>query len=60
MGVELARAMMLLATVALVEEFEFELFKTNISDVEFQHDYQVALPRLDSHGVRVMVAIRRE
>ena len=32
-----------------------ELFETNLSDVEFRHDYQVAYPKLDSKGVRVVV-----
>jgi hypothetical protein len=32
-----------------------ELFEPDISDVEFQHDYQVAYPKLDFKGVRASV-----
>lgn len=35
--------------------FEFELYETDISDVEFAHDFFLPFPKLDSKGVRVFV-----
>jgi hypothetical protein len=32
------------------------LWQTDKSEVEFVHDYQVSMPRLDSKGVRIMAA----
>jgi len=54
LGIELARAELYLVTAALVKEFDFRLWQTDESDVAFMHDYQVAMPKLDSKGVRVM------
>ena len=41
--------------VAALARWEMELWETGDEDVAFRHDYQVATPRLDSKGVRVMV-----
>lgn len=53
-GINLAHAELFLA-IAAVTRYEMELFETDISDVEFQHDYHVAYPKLDSKGVRAIV-----
>ncbi len=39
----------------IVRNFELELFETTYQDVEIVHDFFVAMPRLDSKGVRVKV-----
>lgn len=54
LGIELARAELYLVTAALVRSFQMTLWQTDESDVAFIHDYQVAMPRLDSKGVRIM------
>lgn len=53
-GINLAHAELFLA-VAAVTRYDLDLFETDCSDVEFQHDYQVAYPKLDSKGVRALV-----
>lgn len=53
-GINLAHAELFLA-IAAMARYDLELFETDISDVEFQHDYQVAYPKLDSKGVRALV-----
>ncbi|TGO48154.1 hypothetical protein BCON_0249g00020 [Botryotinia convoluta] len=53
-GIELARAELYLVTAALVTRFDMKLYETDDSDVAFMYDYQVAMPKLDSKGVRVM------
>ncbi len=53
-GINLAHVELFLA-IAAVARYDLELFETDISDVEFQHDYHVAYPRLDSKGVRAVV-----
>lgn len=53
-GINLAHAELFLA-IAAVARYDMKLFMTDISDVEFQHDYQVAYPKLDSEGVRAVV-----
>ena len=40
---------------ALFRKFDFELYQTHISDIEFAHDFFAPSPRLDSKGVRVKV-----
>ena len=53
-GVNLAHAEMFLGVAALAR-WDMALWETDHEDVEFRHDYQVATPKLDSKGVRVMV-----
>ena len=53
-GINLAHAELFLA-IAAVARYDMDLFETDISDVEFQHDYHVAYPKLDSTGVKVVV-----
>lgn len=55
LGIELARAELYLVTATLVRRLEMSLWDTDATDVEFVHDYQVAMPKLDSKGVRVLV-----
>jgi cytochrome P450 len=54
LGIELARAELYLVTAALARGFEMKLWQTDESDVAFLHDYHVAMPKLDSKGVRIM------
>ena len=53
-GVNLAHAELFQAVAALAR-WDLELWETDDADVEFKHDYQVATPKLDSKGVRVLV-----
>ncbi len=53
-GINLAHAELYL-TIAAVAQFDMELFETDDSDVVFQHDYQVAHPKLNSEGIRATV-----
>ncbi len=53
-GMNLALAEMFLA-VAAVARYDMDLFETDLSDIQFQHDYHVAYPRLGSQGVRATV-----
>ena len=57
LGLELARAELYLVTAALVKSFHMKLWDTVESDVTFLHDYQVAMPVLDSKGVRVTASV---
>jgi cytochrome P450 len=52
-GIELARAELYLVVAALVKGFEMTLWETDESDVAFVHDYQVAMAKLDSKGVKI-------
>lgn len=51
LGIELARAEMYLVTVALVQGFDMNLWKTEASDVAFVHDYHVSMPSLEFKGL---------
>lgn len=53
-GINLAHAELFLV-IAAVARYELELFETDESDVEFQHDYQIAYPKLNTKGVRALV-----
>lgn len=57
-GINLANAEMSLALTAIAN-YDLELYETDVEDVEFRFDYQVAQPRLDSLGVRASVIGRR-
>lgn len=39
----------------LFRRFKFELYETDISDVEVAHDFMVPQPKLDTKGMRVKV-----
>ena len=51
----LAHAELYMAMAAVFRNFEFELYQTDLSDVELAHDFFLPSPRLDSKGVRVKV-----
>ena len=53
-GINLAHAELFLV-IAAVARYELKLFETDRSDVDFQHDYHVAYPKLDSKGIRAIV-----
>ena len=53
-GVNLAHMEICLAIAALAR-YDLELFETDVSDVEFRHEYMTFQPKLDSKGVRAMV-----
>ena len=57
LGMNLANAELLLC-ISQVAGYDMELFETGLEDVEFRHDFQVAHPRLDSKGIRVVVLKR--
>ena len=44
-----------LAAVFAPGRFRFELFETDISDVETKHDFMNTSPKLDSKGIRVTI-----
>ena len=53
-GINLAHAELFLA-LASAAKYNMRFFETDISDVEFRHDYHVAYPKLDSKGIRALV-----
>jgi hypothetical protein len=59
LGINLAHAELYIA-IAAVSKWNMELYETDESDVAFQHDYQIAQPKLDSCGVRAMVKVNHE
>ena len=54
LGIDLARAELYLVTSALVRQFDMALYETGVDDIAFLHDYQTAMGKLDSLGVRVV------
>lgn len=56
-GMQLAYCELYLIMAALYApgRFGFELFETDRSDVEIEHDFFNAFHRLDSRGIRVVV-----
>ena len=57
LGMQLAYCELYLIMAALYApgRFDFELFETDITDVEIEHDFFNAFHRLDSKGIRVLV-----
>lgn len=55
LGMELANAEVFLTLAAVLRGYDMALFETAEEDVEFRHDFQVAHPKLDSKGLRVVV-----
>ena len=51
----LAYAELYIGIATLVTRFDFELYETSIEDVEYQHDWTLPYPKLDSKLVRVLV-----
>lgn len=58
LGIELANAELCLVIAALVRSFEMTLHETDARDVSFEHDYQIAMPKIGSKGVRITVRFR--
>ena len=54
LGINVANAGMCLVLSSFVEH-NMSLYETDLSDVAFKHDYQIAHPKLDSLGIRVRV-----
>ena len=54
LGINLAHAELYLV-IAAVAWYDMKLYKTDESDVKFQHDYQIAHPKLDSQGIRTLI-----
>ena len=54
LGINVANAILCLA-IATVTRYDMNLYKTDETDVRFQHDYQISHPRLDSKGVRAIL-----
>ncbi|QDS72870.1 hypothetical protein FKW77_007434 [Venturia effusa] len=55
LGLNLAKAELFLFIATVFSSFEFELFETDISDVEMLHAYLVPYPKWDSKGIRMKV-----
>ncbi|EXJ70972.1 uncharacterized protein A1O5_05965 [Cladophialophora psammophila CBS 110553] len=55
LGINLAHAELYMTLAAVFRNFRFELYDTDITDVELAHDFFLPSPRLDSNGVRVKV-----
>ena len=53
-GINLAHAELFLA-IAAMTRYDMKLFETDISDVQFEHDYHVGFPKLGSKGIRAKV-----
>ena len=51
----LAYAEMFTALAMVLARFKFELFETDVSDVELEHAYMMPIPKWSSKGVRVKV-----
>ena len=51
----MAYAELYLAIASLMRRLEFELFKTDRSDIDFHVDWLTPHAKLDSKGVRVLV-----
>jgi hypothetical protein len=49
----LAYTELYLALATVFRHFEFELYDTDVSDIELAHDSFLSSPKLDSKGVRV-------
>ena len=51
----LAYAELYLCLAALFRRFTFELYDSDVSDIELKHDFFLPSPKLDSKGLRVKV-----
>jgi hypothetical protein len=51
----LAQAELYITLATVFSRFTFELYETDVSDVEMAHGYLVPYPKWDSKGVRVKV-----
>ena len=60
LGINLAYAELYMTLAAVFRRFELQLFETTQADVEVVHDFVMGVVRLDSKGVRVVVARKRD
>lgn len=51
----MAYAELYLTTAAIFRRFEMKLFDTTIRDLEIAHDFFIAVPELDSKGIRAVI-----
>lgn len=51
----LANAELYMTLAGVFRSFKFDLYQTDISDVELAHDFFLPHPKMDSKGVRVKV-----
>jgi hypothetical protein len=51
----LAHAELYLAVASVFRRFTFELYDTDLSDIELKHEFFLPSPKLDSKGLRVKV-----
>ncbi len=51
----LAQAELYITLATVFSRFTFELYETDVSDVEMSHGYLVPYPKWESKGVRVQV-----
>ncbi|KAJ5193142.1 Cytochrome P450 [Penicillium cf. viridicatum] len=58
LGIELANAELCLVIAVLVRSYDMVLYETDARDVSFEHDYQIAMPKIGSEGVRATVKFR--
>ncbi|KAG7135748.1 Cytochrome monooxygenase sdnE like protein [Verticillium longisporum] len=58
-GMNLAHAEMFLTASTIISRFDWELFETGLDDVTCQHDFFVAVAKLDSKGVRATLRPRK-
>ena len=49
----LTHAQPYMAVASVFRNFSFEIYETDITDIELAHDFCLPSPRLDSKGVRV-------
>ncbi|KAI0150369.1 putative cytochrome P450 [Xylariaceae sp. FL1272] len=54
-GVNLAYVEMYFGLATLFRRFTFELYETDITDIEIKHDFFVPSPKLDTKGLRVKI-----
>ena len=54
----LAQAEMYIVMATIFSKFKFELYETDISDVEMAHAYLLPTPKWESKGVRGNVKLR--
>ena len=51
----MAQAELYITLATLFSRFTFELYETDITDIEMKHAYMVPYPRWESKGMRVRV-----
>ncbi|PCG88260.1 Cytochrome P450, E-class, group I [Penicillium occitanis (nom. inval.)] len=59
LGLNLAWCELYLVFASVFRFFDLELYETDITDVEFSHDFFLPFPKLDSKGIRVVVKERQ-